>query len=264
MLLNLWLRLREGLISSWHILCDYDTKISPAKRQRLEEERAAKKAARAELDERRAIQSAAKAEVKGEIRRKAQEQAAVIDAEVVRTRQVAHRYDPQPQAPQIVYVQPPVNHQTVIVKRGGSSCSDGCAILILLMVGILALSFFGVKTCVSDYSKTSSNPPPRPAKPQAKDMVTITDFHGEKTGFGNVLEASFTLTNTGSVAVKDVRIQCAAAGPSGTIISRHHETIYETINPGESKRIEKINLGFVSQQATGTSTTVVGATEIVR
>ena len=63
----------------------------------------------------------------------------------------------------------------------------------------------------------------------------------------------FTFTNKGKYAVKDIKVECRSAANSGTFIDKNKKTIYESVQPGETKRIDHFNMGFLNSQATSTA-----------
>jgi hypothetical protein len=93
-----------------------------------------------------------------------------------------------------------------------------------------------------------------PLKFKAGDVV-IVKWSWQKAGFGNVMEADFTIKNTTGNIVKDVEIKCVHTAPSGTVIDSNERTIYERWEPGETRTIIKFNMGFIHDQAK--SSTVV-------
>ncbi len=82
------------------------------------------------------------------------------------------------------------------------------------------------------------------------------DFAWSKQGFGNVMEANFTVHNENDFAVKDVEVRCVSSAPSGTVIDSNTRTIYERFEAGKVKRVAKFNMGFINSQATSTSCSI--------
>src|SRR5437764_358360 len=75
------------------------------------------------------------------------------------------------------------------------------------------------------------------------------DFKWSKSGFGNIMEADFTITNPTSYKVKDLEIECVHSAPSGTVIDSNTRTIYEVVEPRSKKVIKNFNMGFIHSQA---------------
>lgn len=81
-------------------------------------------------------------------------------------------------------------------------------------------------------------------------QVKVVEWSGLKAGFGNVLEASVSVTNGSEYAVKDIVLNCELFGNSGTRIGRNEQTVYEILNAGEAKTFKGVNMGFINNQAT--------------
>jgi hypothetical protein len=79
--------------------------------------------------------------------------------------------------------------------------------------------------------------------------VVIEDFSWTKQGFGNIMEANFTIKNSLPWAVKDIEIRCEHDAPSGTTIDSTTRTIYERFEANKSRRIAKFSMGFIHSQA---------------
>jgi hypothetical protein len=97
-----------------------------------------------------------------------------------------------------------------------------------------------------------------PARPDPAKSVWITKSAWEKSGFGSVAIATFTIRNENTFAVRDIEVACEFLGKSGSRINRRTITLYEWIDASKSKTIPKINMGFVDQQATSASCSVAG------
>ena len=83
------------------------------------------------------------------------------------------------------------------------------------------------------------------------------DYEWFKNDFGSVMEVNFMIKNSNPFAVKDLKIRCESAAPSGTIIDSNESVIYDTFPSGQSKKILKFNMGFVNSQVEKTSCFVV-------
>lgn len=98
---------------------------------------------------------------------------------------------------------------------------------------------------------TASAPQLSPKEKALRDFKL--DFEWGKGGFGSIMLVDFTLQNKGKYAVKDIEVVCKSAANSGTYIDKNRKTIYETVLPGETKKVQRFNMGFLNSQATSTS-----------
>lgn len=99
-------------------------------------------------------------------------------------------------------------------------------------------------------------PPPPPAW---RDVAL--DFNWRKGGFGAVAVVSFTFKNNSTARVWDIQVSCAFYAKSGTRLGSRTMTIYETVEPGKSKRVKDLSFSFVDQQAANGGCEIVGAQE---
>lgn len=79
--------------------------------------------------------------------------------------------------------------------------------------------------------------------------VSLTNVYWKKDGFGSVLVAGFTILNESSHDVFDIEIAASTYGQSGTRLNRLKKTVTVRVRPGESKRVEELNFGFINQQS---------------
>ena len=100
-------------------------------------------------------------------------------------------------------------------------------------------------------TSTASAPQLSPKEEALRDFKL--DFEWGKGGFGSIMLVDFTFQNKGKYAVKDIEVVCKSAANSGTYIDKNRKTIYETVLPGETKKIQRFNMGFLNSQATSTS-----------
>ncbi len=115
---------------------------------------------------------------------------------------------------------------------------------------------------VSDANRTQSGssasatvaPKISPKEEALRDLKL--DFEWGKGGFGSVMFVDLKFTNNGKHAVKDIEVVCRSAANSGTIIDKNKKTVYEAVQPGETKNIQRFNMGFLNSQATSTSCAV--------
>jgi hypothetical protein len=80
-----------------------------------------------------------------------------------------------------------------------------------------------------------------------RDKVAMS-FSSSKGGFGSILMLDITLTNKNTFAVKDIEIDCDGYGGSGTKIDHNNKTMYERLEPGETRTFKQFNMGFLNSQ----------------
>jgi hypothetical protein len=68
------------------------------------------------------------------------------------------------------------------------------------------------------------------------------------SGFGTVMMADITITNPTPHSVKDVEIRCSTFGASGTKLGALRQTIYELVKPKSTKKVKRVNMGFIHSQ----------------
>jgi hypothetical protein len=93
-------------------------------------------------------------------------------------------------------------------------------------------------------------------KENAIDLVKL-DFKWGTAGFGNIMEADFTIQNPTDHAIKDIEITCAHYAKSGTSIDSNTRTIYDIIPAKGKKRLKNFNMGFIHSQASSSSCKIV-------
>jgi hypothetical protein len=98
----------------------------------------------------------------------------------------------------------------------------------------------------------------RDEKREALNAVTL-DFTWSKTGFGNVMEANFTITNASTRDLKDFEIRCEHSANSGTKIDSNTRTIYEVVKAGQKRAFKNFNMGFIHEQAVRSSCRITDA-----
>ena len=87
----------------------------------------------------------------------------------------------------------------------------------------------------------------------AKTQVEIVEWNWHTKGFGNIMEASFTIANNSPFAVKDIVIKCEHTAPSGTRIDSNRRTIYEVLKAGEVRSFQNFSMGFIHSQVSSSS-----------
>jgi hypothetical protein len=94
-----------------------------------------------------------------------------------------------------------------------------------------------------------------PSKARKRDVLDAVklDFTWSKSGFDNIMEATFTVNNQSKRDIKDIEIECVHFAPSGTKIDSNRRTIYEVVKAGGARTFPKFNMGFIHTQAKSTS-----------
>jgi hypothetical protein len=90
------------------------------------------------------------------------------------------------------------------------------------------------------------------SKDFALEQMKLT-FSWHKGGFETAMIVDFVITNGGSLPVKDLVVTCEHFGPSGTKIDRNVRTVYQTIAPRATKRVNAFNMGMIHSQAESSS-----------
>lgn len=85
--------------------------------------------------------------------------------------------------------------------------------------------------------------------------------HWRLDGFGNVMIATFRISNDNDIAVKDIEILCRTSGRSGTELSSASHTIYDIIAPHKTRTFTDINMGFVDSQSARAGCDVVSVSK---
>lgn len=102
-------------------------------------------------------------------------------------------------------------------------------------------------------SARSSAPAQPPAAPSKKvdpaDLVKIVSYSARKGGFKNVMIVTFKLRNDNPYPVKDFQIVCGQYGQSGTELPATFDTLYERLEPGQTKTFKDVNMGLIHPQS---------------
>jgi hypothetical protein len=128
-----------------------------------------------------------------------------------------------------------------------------------VVVGILA--FFGLTLFAMFNKSPNFQSIPVDAKPagsgdivrlsrkQKLENISMENLSWSKEGFGNVMVASFVISNHNPAPIKDVQVTCVHAADSGTMIDRNVRTIFERIESGSYFYVRDLNMGFIHTQA---------------
>jgi hypothetical protein len=123
--------------------------------------------------------------------------------------------------------------------------------LVTIIVVLWAIGYFSGNRGTGTTSTANSEREPSP-KQVAIDNVKL-DFSWDKEGFGNIMEATFTVTNNSQYQIRDIEIKCTHYAKSGTRIDSNERTIYDVVPAKGKKTFEKFNVGFIHSQAEKTA-----------
>lgn len=117
--------------------------------------------------------------------------------------------------------------------------------LVTIIVVLWAVGYFPGNSGIDTASTPNRTPSP---KEIAMQNVKL-DFSWTKEGFGNVMEANFTITNNSEHQIKDIEIKCTHYAKSGTQIDSNSRTIYDVVPAKSKKTIKNFNMGFIHSQS---------------
>lgn len=132
-------------------------------------------------------------------------------------------------------------------KEIGSSSSHGCLYAVLGVILIVVLSSY-----LRDHGSVSSPNPTIDPKTTTLSQVKL-EYKWRKEGFGNVMEADFTLKNNSNYDIKDFEITCEHYANSGTRIDSNTRTVYEVAKAHSARKFPNFNMGFIHSQASQSS-----------
>lgn len=89
----------------------------------------------------------------------------------------------------------------------------------------------------------------QPSRVELIDQQEIKNFKWMLGGFNTVMMISGRINNKGSVAVKDLTLECKTFSKSDTLLSRTSKVLYEVIPPGKSVKMREFSMGFVNSQS---------------
>lgn len=145
-------------------------------------------------------------------------------------------------------------------------CGSCLGISALLFVGWCAYTMqsFGERA-----ANSAAAPPPatQPKTPfEAADPVVDLDvvrFSWTKSGFGSVATFDVTIKNKSKVAAYgDIEYETTYSAPSGTRVDRGHGSIFEVIQPGQTRTFKDLNDAFVHSQASRAGLAIVSAKKL--
>lgn len=146
-------------------------------------------------------------------------------------------------------------HCGALAKKKTSALTWIVAVIAgLWLIGFIANLSNSPGTGSPSVAGTSAAPAPRLSPlEQAKASTELVDFGWKTTAGGSLMQADFTIRNSGTVAVKDIEIHCTHFGPSGTRIDSNTRTIYEIVGSGKTRTFKNFDMGFIHSQAAKTS-----------
>ena len=100
-----------------------------------------------------------------------------------------------------------------------------------------------------------SEPPPAAG-------LRISGQSWQRAGLGSNAQATFTLRNDNTYAVKDIEIACAFARRDGSHLTDRKRIIPVTVDPKTRKRFARLHVGFVNVHANRINCSVVAASRV--
>jgi hypothetical protein len=125
-----------------------------------------------------------------------------------------------------------------------------------LVVGFIGLAVIGQVVgglSGGTSSSTTSASKPKTQREMAQDGLKLKVDSWKAGALGSVMKLSFTATNSSTVAVKDLQIECKHSGKSGTTMDSNKRPVYEVVPAGGKLQKKDFNMGFINSQATNTS-----------
>lgn len=119
--------------------------------------------------------------------------------------------------------------------------------LVGILVGLWFIGYIASDPSTSTSSSSAAKSEPTPREVAMKE--TKLDFSWGKVGFGNVMQANFTIQNKSKYNIKDITIKCIHSAKSGTAIDTNKHTIFDVVKANSTKKFPEINMGFVNSQA---------------
>lgn len=113
----------------------------------------------------------------------------------------------------------------------------------------------GPMTPTGQQPAAMSEPPPMAG-------LRISGQSWRRGGLGSNAQASFTLRNDNSYAVKDIEIACAFARRDGSHLTDRKRIIPVTVDPKARKRFARLHVGFVNIHANRINCSVVAASRV--
>ncbi|MBY0411360.1 MAG: hypothetical protein K2Q97_14855 [Burkholderiaceae bacterium] len=140
-------------------------------------------------------------------------------------------------------------------RKAKSKSAFGCGTWVIIL--LVVFGFVGAMSSPSGTSSSTAEPRIDPVK-AALPNVKIEKFAWRMGGFNNVMLASFTVANNNSHQVSDLEIECDLNAKSGTRIDRNTKTIYQSVPPKKSIRINDFSMGFTHSQSATAGCVIIG------
>ena len=102
--------------------------------------------------------------------------------------------------------------------------------------------------------------PPRPTVVPgslAEFLPNVTVTREKLRWSGGIMKADIMVTTQNTFAIKDVLLECAFFGKSGTELHKRRETVYEIVGASKSELFKNVDLGVPHSQANAVSCRVV-------
>lgn len=122
-------------------------------------------------------------------------------------------------------------------------------IIVIWVVG----SFSGGPSSTKSSSTSTPAPAPKVDPLKLAKSNTSLEYDWSKSAGGALMQATFTITNKGTVDIKDIEITCTHYGASGTEIDSNTRTIYEIVKASSTRTFKNFDMGFIHSQAVTTS-----------
>jgi hypothetical protein len=119
----------------------------------------------------------------------------------------------------------------------------------LIVLIVLAIGSTDTNQRTSSSNGTSGNSTSQESPKEVALRSVKLDWKWGTAGFGNIMEADFTIDNPTQYKIKDLEITCRHFAKSGTEIDSNTRTIYDFVEPKSKKVIKKFNMGFIHSQA---------------
>jgi len=97
------------------------------------------------------------------------------------------------------------------------------------------------------------------ARSNPEQFLEIVKFSWSKEGFGNVMEANFTIKNTAPIDIKDFEVLCKHSAASGSLIDSNDQIIYDIVKANSTRTFRNVNMGLIHTQVSKSSCQVVSA-----
>lgn len=135
----------------------------------------------------------------------------------------------------------------------------------MLIYSFLGVCFLGASVATSQDPTSSAleNVDKAPVQVKVgKTFPLLENLHWSKGGSDNVIIADFLLVNRSKTTWKDVMVSCDGNTKSGTRIGNNTVIIFETLNPGETKKVNDFNMGVIDSQVAHVGCKVMNAVEV--